>query len=181
MNKPLTLERAVAQYAELPPERRAVVLKECHAFAYGNYPAQTRELNRALLKAFAEIDGRISQAQRPQPPTAAETNAFLMWGLGLLAKAGAALAVIGGGLYLVGALVVGTGEAIRIWAVANAGAIGWGIAAILAVIGIGCLPRWKGEQEETPGDETPVQNQNIVVNVFTSQSGNVNVNSESNG
>lgn len=182
MNKPMTLETAVQQYAELPPERRAVVLKECHAFAHGNYPAQTRELNRALLKAFAEIDGRIEQAQRPPLPTPAETNAFLLWGFGLLAKIAGGLVVIGGGLYLVGALVVGTGEAIQIWAVANAGVIGWGIAAVLAVIGIGALPRWKGEKEETPGGETPVKIQNIVNNIYISQSqeGDITVNEKSN-
>lgn len=180
MNNPLTLETVVSQYAELTPERRAVVLKECHAFAYGNYPMQTRELNRALLKAFAEIDGRIAQAQKPQPPTAAETNAVLLWGLGLLAKIGGGLAVIGGGLYLVGALAYGAGQAIQIWAVANAGVIGWGIAAVLAVIGINALPRWKGEKEETTGGEAPVKVQNIVNNIYISQSqeGDVVVNAE---
>ena len=76
-----------------------------------------------------------------------------MWAGGLLAKIAGGIAVIGGGVYLVGAAVVGTGEAIRIWAVANAGVIGWGIAAVLAVIGIGCLPKWKGEQEESAGYE----------------------------
>ena len=178
MKETLTLELAVARYAELPPEKRAVVLKECHAFAHGNYPEQTRELNRALLKAFAEIDNRVAQAQRPHPPTAAETNAVLLWGFGLLAKVGAGIAVIGGGMYLVGALVVGTGEAIRIWAVANAMVIGWAFGAVLAVIGIGCLPRWNGEQEETPGGETPVKIQNIVNNIYISQSqeGDITVN-----
>lgn len=180
MNQPLTLELAVQRYAELPPEKRAVVLKECHAFAYGNYPAQTRELNKALLKAFAEIDGKIAQAQRPPLPTAAETNAFLLWGFGLLAKIGAGLVVIGGGLCLVGSAVYGTGEAIRIWAVANAGVIGWGIAAVLAVIGINALPRWKVEQDETPGGEVPVKVQNIVNNIYISQSqeGDIKINEQ---
>ena len=180
MNNPLTKETAVQQYAELPPARPAVGVKECHAFAHGNYPEQTRELNRALLKAFAEIDGRLTQSQRPQLPTPAETNAFLLWGFGLLAKIAGGIVVIGGGLCLVGALVVGTGEAIRIWAVANAGVIGWGIAAILAIIGIGCLPKWKGEQDETPGGETPFKIQNIVNNIYISQSqeGDVVVNAE---
>jgi len=178
MNNPLTLEKAlelnVQRYAESPAPERERIRAWIKEAAYGHPDKATRDFNTTLYGLVLQVESRIAQAQRPPLPTPAETNAFLLWGFRLLVKAGGGLAVIGGGLYLVGAAVVGTGEAIRIWAVANAGAIGWGIAAILAVIGINALPRWKGEQEEKK-PETPAQNQTII-NVYSATGGDVTVN-----
>ena len=138
-----------------------------------------KEFAKALLPRLEQADKALTTAQRgevgPPLPTPAETNAFLLWAGGLSAKIGAGIVVIGGGLYLVGALVVGTGEAIRIWAAANAAPIGLGIAAVLVVIGINALPRWKGEHEEMPGGETPVQNQTIF-NIYSATGGDVKIN-----
>lgn len=191
MKEPLTLEKALQEYMESSDEKRAAARRWSETAAQMHPEPETRELNRALLKAFAEIDGsgasptdgRIERAKEPPMPTPAETNAVLLWGFGLLAKIAGGLVVIFGGMYLAGAAVAGLGTAIQIWAVSNAVAIGWVFAAVLAVVGIGALPRWKGGQEEREAGETPVKIQNIVNNIYISQSqeGDVVVNSEKNG
>ena len=176
------IEITVAKFVTRPESERLAILEKVR-FAADWHPEQhQKQFSKALLPRLEQADKALTQAQRgevrPPLPTPAETNAFLLWAGGLLAKVGAGVAVIGGVLYLVGAAVVGTGEAIKIWAVANAGVIGWGIAAILAVIGIAALPKWKGESEETPGGDTPVKIQNIVNNIYITQSqeGDIKVN-----
>lgn len=173
----LTIEKAIRQYAEMQPKERAAILKECKALAYGNYPQRTRELNLALLKAFAEIDRRAEQAQRPQMPTNDETNAAILWGLGLLAKIGGGVVVIGGGLWFIGALVVGTGRAFIAGAIANSGTIFWGIVGLVAVVVAvaGYRNLRDVAEEETDGGEAPVQNQTII-NVYSATGGDVQVN-----
>lgn len=181
------VEITVAKFITRPEAERLAILEKVRFAAgevdgMGHPEKHQKEFSKALLPRLEQADKALAQAQRGEVrlplPTPDETNAFILWGFGLLAKIGGGLAVIGGGLYLVGAAVVGTGEAIRIWAVANAAPIGLGIAAVLAVIGINALPRWNGEQEETPGGETPVKIQNIVNNIYISQSqeGDITVN-----
>jgi len=169
MNDTQLLEKQAEIYRLLPADQRAVIRKEAQNLAFGNYPAKTVEFNRQVLQKIQQVEISLQQAAKPAPPTAKETRAFFVWIAGIL---GGCAALVGG-LWLVGAMVVGIGEAIRIWAVANAVVIGWVVASFLAVLGISALPKWKGESETTPpekgGDQT------IIVNVFTSQNGNVNV------
>lgn len=164
------LEKQATLYAALPADQRALIRKECRNYAMGNYPADTVEFNRALLPMLERVESAIQASAKPAPPTAKETRAAVLWLGGTVGGVGALI----GGLYIAGAMVVGIGEAVKIWAVANAGIIGWVIASGLAILAIGALPRWKGDEPEKE-PETASNNQTIIVNVFTSQNGNVDV------
>lgn len=167
----LLLEKQVELYALLPADQRAVIRKEAANLANGNYPADTVKFNRELLQKMQRVEIAIQAQGKPQPPTAQETRACLLWMGGIVGG----VVTIAGGLYIAGAMVVGIGEAVRIWAVSNATVIGWVIAAGLAILAIGALPRWKGEDVEGSEGGTAENTQNITVNVFTSQSGDVTV------
>ena len=179
MKEPLTLEKAlelnVQRYAEKPAPERERIRAWIKEAAYGHPDKATRDFNTTLYGMVLQVENRIAQAQRPPLPTPAETNAFLLWAGGLLAKIGGGLVVIGGGLYLVGAAVVGTGNAFMAGAMANSNAIFYGVCGLAGlVVAVAAYRNWP-KNEETPGGETPVTNQTIL-NVYSAKGGDVTVN-----
>ena len=179
MNKPLTIEKAlelnVQKYAALPAnEREKTLIWVSNAANLSPYK-NDREFNAALLPLLFEFDAKLKQAQKPPLPTPAETNAFLLWGFGLLAKIAGGLVVIGGGLYLVGAFIYGTGNAFMAGALANSEVIFYGVCGMVGlVVAVAAYRNWP-KNEETPGGETPVQNQTII-NVYSATGGDVKIN-----
>lgn len=139
----------------------------------GTVKQSDRAFNAALLRAMEQHERTLQGA--PPLPTKEETRAAVKYFAGCIAVIGGGLVAIVGGLYLIGAAVVGIGDAARMWAFENRAAIGWGLGG-LALFGI-LVTAWnsreKGEDESEP--ETKEQNQTVIVNVFTSQNGNVDV------
>jgi len=178
------IEITVATFVTRPEAERLAIIEKVRFDAgevdgMGHPEQHQKQFSKALLVRLEQADNALTQAQRgevrPPLPTPAETNAFLLWAGGLLAKIGGGLAVIGSGLYLVGALVIGTGNAFMAGALANSEAIFYGICGLVGmVVAVAAYRNWP-KSEETPGGETPAQNQTII-NVYSATGGDVTVN-----
>lgn len=163
------------QYKTLPPMEREK-RRDYAAFlasSGGTVKQSDRRFNVALLAAMEQHERTLQTA--PPLPTQEETRAALKYFAGCIAVIGGGLVAIVGGLYLVGAMVVGIGDAVRMWAFENRAAIGCGLGG-LALFGI-LVAAWNNrpKSEVENESETTSQNQTVIVNVFTSQNGNVDV------
>lgn len=186
------VEITVAKFITRPEAERLAILEKVRFAAgkvdgMGSTIGHDKEFAKALLPRLEQADKALAQAQRgevgPPLPTPAETNAFLLWAGGLFAKIGAGIAAIGGALYLVGAAVVGTGNAFIAGARANSNVIFYAVCGLVGlIVAVAAYRNWP-KNEETPDGETSVKIQNIVNNIYISQSqeGDVVVNSEKNG
>lgn len=165
------------RYKSLPAEQRKKHrnLAAFLATSGGTVTQADRRFNAALLAAMEQHE-RTLQGAPPLPlPTKEETRAVLKYFAGCVAVIGGGLVAIVGGLYLIGAAVVGIGDAVRVFAYENRAAIGWGLGglALFGVLVAAWNSRPKSEGESKP--ETTAQNQTII-NVYSSTGGDVKIN-----
>ena len=175
MKELLTIEKAVSNFASWDEAFRAEMLASVKREAQTNPDPTTRQTNRLLLAALQAKQAELQRAKRPELPTAAETNAALWYFGGLFVKVVGGAAAVGGGLYFVGSIVYGAGKAFIAGALANSSAIFWGVIGLVG--GIVALFAWGNWREASEVEEADKQDggQTLIVNVFTSQNGDVNV------
>lgn len=174
--------QVVKQFKALPKEARALASHRCKVLATPTIPQRDVDSYRfnsrlypLLIQADVEADFRGTderlrdELEKPAPPLPAPTLRDFV----TLAKWGVTLAtpvvIIGFGYGLAVGLVT--------WAMSLAWLAGYAILAFALICLVSALPRpdFSGgdKQEEARGG-----NQTVIVNVFTSQGGDVNVNRE---
>ena len=175
MNQYLTIEKAVSNFAAWDEAEQKRALDIVQRAAETHPDALTRQTNAQLLAALQAKQAELQKAKRPELPTAAETNAALWYFGGLFLKMVGGAAAVGGGLYFVGSIVYGAGKAFIAGALANSSAIFWGVIGLVG--GIVALFAWGNWREAIEVEEADKQDggQTLIVNVFTSQNGDVNV------
>ena len=172
--------QVVEQFKTLPKEARALALHRCKVLATPTKPQRDVEsyrfnarLHPMLLQAdveagFMETDERLrEELAKPTPPLPAPTLRDFV----TLAKWGITLATPVVIVWFGYGLAVG----LMTWAMSLAWLAGYAIGAVALVAVVSALPKpdFSGgdKQEETRGG-----NQTVIVNVFTSKDGDVNVN-----
>lgn len=160
-------------FRQQTPEMRAHLLHKTRWLAES--PASdepTKQVNRALLSEMLEAETQLRQP-RESPPEIP----VLTWGMAArmvapVLKVGTVATVGFGVLYAVGASVVGLAKGAHAWAVAHGGWV-FGAACVGLVIWVVSKIEWGRAYEQE--SDTKAQNQQITVNVFTSQNGDVSV------
>jgi hypothetical protein len=170
----------VAKFKTLPPACRAIVLHRTKVLATPTIPQHdpvSYRFNAALYPMlldadrearFREREGRLrKELSEPLPPlpipTRRDVVALAMWGVAIATP----VVIVGFGY----GLAIGLIE----WAASLAWLVGYGIGAVMLLCFLSALPKpdfWSNEQEERPRGDS----QTVIVNVFTSQGGNVNAN-----
>jgi len=135
----------------------------------------TREFNAVLVREFERAEKEIMQTAEKPPEIP-----VLTWGMAVrivapVLKVGAILTVGGYCLYFIGAIVVGLAKGAHDFAVASGGWV-FGAACVCVLYWVGSKIEWRKKDEPASGE--PEQNQQIIVNVFASQNGDVSVNKD---
>lgn len=175
INTPDPLKESVSLFLRQSPEQRGKTLAWVREAANGHPVKETRHFNAALYPLLIEADMKLRNQERPEMPTREETVQFFG---NLGAGASVFLLKLCGTLLVCGiavSVLLGLFDAIRGFMWENRKILGFVIMAGMAAL-FGAWA-WGGEDEGQEESETPtsVQNQTIIVNVFTSQNGNVDV------